>query len=520
MLESKFCSYCEELDPFAMEENKEDGDDSKRKGLRLTLVRNARHTDSCLVLLKGDDESGNLLKQIRQAAANKMRIRPFKVRIFDKSGKELLTEEDASTSVVNRATLFVSSGEPCVIKTAPATGTRKTADAKLVVIANESLVDATAIEQLNYVANLPGVVLAVGLPDLHAGASCPIGATIATNGLIYPSLVGSDIGCGMLLVETSLTSSSACKPRTLDRWAECIQLEEPWDGDYSLMLERAGVEPTQFDRESLGTVGRGNHFAELQVVERIENEEAAATFGLTEKKVYICVHSGSRGYGESILSMYSKQHGGAGTDLETEEAQSYLQAHDNACKWAKINRRIIATRLVDQLNGECTRFLLDITHNNVVKTSEDQNLTDAGVSEPVEGEIYLHRKGAAPTDQGAVMIPGSRGALSYLVLPNAPKQAARSGWSLAHGAGRRLARNAARVGGKAQYPDAKQLLVTELQSRVVCDDKGLLYEERPEAYKDAACVVADLVGDGLCRLVAVMKPILTYKMREIFDHRK
>lgn len=55
---------------------------------------------------------------------------------------------------------------------------------------------------------------------------------------------------------------------------------------------------------------------------------------------------------------------------ETEEAQSYLQAHDNACKWAKINRRIIATRLVDQLNGECTRFLLDITHNNVVKTSE------------------------------------------------------------------------------------------------------------------------------------------------------
>lgn len=106
----------------------------------------------------------------------------------------------------------------------------------MVVIANESLVDATAIEQLNYVANLPGVVLAVGLPDLHAGASCPIGATIATNGLIYPSLVGSDIGCGMLLVETSLTSSSACKPRTLDRWAECIQLEEPWDGDYSCKL--------------------------------------------------------------------------------------------------------------------------------------------------------------------------------------------------------------------------------------------------------------------------------------------
>ena len=111
----------------------------------------------------------------------------------------------------------------------------------MVVIVNESLVEGPAIEQLNYVAGLPGVVLAVGLPDLHAGASCPIGAAIATNRMIYPSLVGSDIGCGILLAETSLTSSSARKPRTLDRWADSVQLEDPWDGDYSGKLQPSSV---------------------------------------------------------------------------------------------------------------------------------------------------------------------------------------------------------------------------------------------------------------------------------------
>lgn len=109
----------------------------------------------------------------------------------------------------------------------------------MVVIANESLVEGPGIEQLNYVAGLPGVVLAVGLPDLHAGASCPIGAAIATNRMIYPSLVGSDIGCGIFLAKTSLTSSSACKPRTLDRWADSVQLEDAWDGDYSGKLATA-----------------------------------------------------------------------------------------------------------------------------------------------------------------------------------------------------------------------------------------------------------------------------------------
>ena len=151
---------------------------------------------------------------------------------------------------------------------------------------------------------------------------------------------------------------------------------------------------------------------------------------------------------------------------------------------------------------------------------QNQNLKDTRLDELVEEEVYLHRKGAAPTDRGPVLIPGSRGAFSYLVLPNPPSSTYKSGWSLAHGAGRRLARNAARVGGKAKHPNAKELLITDLQSRVVCDDNGMLYEERPEAYKDAASVISDLVQNGLCRVIAVMKPVLTYKMRDNYDHKK
>jgi hypothetical protein len=105
--------------------------------------------------------------------------------------------------------------------------------AKVVVIANESLVEDVAIQQLKNVASLPGVILAVGLPDLHAGPSCPIGAAVASQGILYPSLVGSDIGCGILLAKTSLSSSAACKSRTLDQWAATIQLEDPWGGNYS-----------------------------------------------------------------------------------------------------------------------------------------------------------------------------------------------------------------------------------------------------------------------------------------------
>lgn len=132
-----------------------------------------------------------------------------------------------------------------------------------------------------------------------------------------------------------------------------------------------------------------------------------------------------------------------------------------------------------------------------------------------EGEsknAWLHRKGAAPVDQGPVLIPGSRGSFSYLVKPTKQRLAV-SGWSLAHGAGRRLARSSARLGGKFRHPKASDLTTTALGSQVICDSKDLLYEERPEAYKDVSSVIADLVSAELCTVVAILRPVLTYKMR-------
>lgn len=95
-----------------------------------------------------------------------------------------------------------------------------------------------------------------------------------------------------------------------------------------------------------------------------------------------------------------------------------------------------------------------------------------------------------------------------------PTEAARSsGWSLAHGAGRQIARTQALAAGRARYPKATELCLTPFGSRVVCDDKDLLYEEVPEAYKDIGCVVKDLIDLGLCRVVATLRPVLTYKAK-------
>lgn len=103
----------------------------------------------------------------------------------------------------------------------------------MTVVAEQSVVEAEALKQLRSTAELPGVVLAVGLPDLHVGSSCPVGAAIATVGIIYPALVGSDIGCGVMLAKTSLAAAAASKMRTVERWATSLQLEGPWNVDIS-----------------------------------------------------------------------------------------------------------------------------------------------------------------------------------------------------------------------------------------------------------------------------------------------
>jgi release factor H-coupled RctB family protein len=148
--------------------------------------------------------------------------------------------------------------------------------------------------------------------------------------------------------------------------------------------------------------------------------------------------------------------------------------------------------------GSTGRRVLDVCHNSVI-------------SREVDGcTCWLHRKGAAPSDQGPVVIPGSRGALSYLVLPVGEGSA--SGYSLAHGAGRKWNRTNARERMRERF-SAESLTRTSFKSHVICEDRDLLFEEAPPAYKAIDRVVTDLVEAGLVRVVATLAPVLTYKKR-------
>jgi release factor H-coupled RctB family protein len=366
--------------------------------------------------------------------------------------------------------------------------TKSSAELRLIA-SPKNWIEGSAVEQLKKTAQLPGMRLAVGLPDLHPGKGSPIGAVFLTDGWLYPALVGSDIGCGIGLWRTEM-GTRKIKP---EAWADRLRnLDHEWDGDAGPFLERRGVHPAGFEM-SLGTIGSGNHFAELQAIESIANQAACDELGITAESVYLCVHSGSRGFGEAILRGQVERFAGNGLAAESNDAEEYLAQHEHAKRWAGANRELIAVRVLEKLATEGTR-LIDICHNSVER----------------EGGGWLHRKGAAPSTQGPVVIPGSRGAFSYVVLPKQPGAA--SGFSLAHGAGRKWSRSDSRGRLEKRF-SAKDLLRTELGSHVICDDKDLLYEEAPQAYKNISIVIDDLVRAGLVEVIVVLKPLVTYKVR-------
>lgn len=353
-----------------------------------------------------------------------------------------------------------------------------------ILASSNTWIEGTAVDQLRKTAELPGMKLAVGLPDLHPGKGSPIGAAFITEDWIYPTLVGNDIGCGIALWQTDLNSR---KPKA-EAWADRLKnLDGPWDGDVNEWLASRGIAPTSHDA-SLGTIGSGNHFAELQAIESIANSSECATLGITPDAVYLCVHSGSRGLGESILRDHHQPAG-----LPVSQSHNYLESHNHAMRWACANRELIAARILARLRATGTQ-ITDVCHNWV----EHHNAQ------------WIHRKGAAPSTQGPVVIPGSRGSFSYLVKPAQPTE--KSAYSLAHGAGRKWSRSDSRGRLENRYT-AKQLERTDLGSYVICEDKALLYEEAPQAYKNITTVIDDLVTAGLAEVLAILRPLVTYKVR-------
>lgn len=351
--------------------------------------------------------------------------------------------------------------------------------------------EQAAVDQLNQIRTMTGVVKAVGLPDLHPGKT-PVGAAIITKGLVYPHLAGNDIGCGMAVFLTEIEKRKI-KLERLVKKAEVI--ESLCEVELPQAYEEPAASPLG---SSLGTIGGGNHFAELQETATVFDEKAFCHLGFEKNRIMLLVHSGSRGYGQTILDESIRRYEAQkGLQAASPSGQEYLQQHDNAVHWASVNRELITYRFLKALGiSTQTTRLVNLCHNSVsIKECENEVL-------------YIHRKGASPSDAGAVVIPGSRGSLTYLVMPKEADGI--SGYSLAHGAGRKWERSLCRSRLENKY--TKQTIqYTRFKGRVICHDNHLLFEEAPEAYKNIETVIQSLLENNLIEIIATFKPILTYK---------
>ena len=358
---------------------------------------------------------------------------------------------------------------------------------KVRIVGGNSWIEQDAIAQLKAVSEFPGMMACVGMPDLHPGKDSPIGASYLSK-TIHPALVGNDVGCGMMLSRLSL------KEKNIDdrRLRDMVEALNGIDGlsdldDIEEYLERYSLEKTDWDHH-LGTIGHGNHFMEMQMITDIFNQDLFHQIGMKEKHLYLTTHTGSRGLGESILRNYVNQ----------QNIDVYLSQHNNAVTWAKANRALSTNRFCQAVNV-VSEELLDITHNNV-----------SGLE--VDGcQCWLHRKGAAPANGEVVVIPGSRGDLTWVVKTIANADTL---YSVAHGAGRKLSR----VMARERAVEGKSIIEKMKKNRwggvLVCGSRDLIFEEAPGAYKDINIVIQDLINAGLVEPIATLRPVLTFKNSE------
>jgi tRNA-splicing ligase RtcB len=423
-----------------------------------------------------------------------------------------------------------------------------------------------SLEQLENVATLPGIVdAALAMPDVHQGYGFPVGGVAATelpDGVVSPGGVGYDINCGVRLLALPLAESelggrrealvheiSRAVPsgvgKSTGRARRADELDEVLrHGPRSLAsaedLERTesqgclpGADPAAVSQRArergsgqLGTMGSGNHFVELQQVEHVFDEDAAAIYGLQRGQVTALIHSGSRGLGHQICTDYVRRMDAAmrryGIELpdrqlacapaSSPEGRAYLAAMAAAANFAWANRQAIANavrsaiaRVLGRESADGTRQVYDVAHNVAKVESYDAR------------ELLVHRKGATrafpagsreiPEAYRAVgqpvFIPGSMGTSSF-VLAGQPGSIELAFGSTCHGAGRRLSRTAARK----EISGAELRRQLEARGIVVrsASNKGLA-EEAPLAYKDVDRVVAVVERAGLSKRVARLTPI-------------
>lgn len=358
-----------------------------------------------------------------------------------------------------------------------------------IVKSEKSWIESNAVEQLIKASELKGIIKAVGLPDLHP-AKTPVGASFITKDIIYPHLIGNDIGCGMAFFTTGIKKNKFKLDKVIKKLESINGLDNV---DISLLLQNIDMP----FKDKLGTIGSGNHFAEFQQIEDIYDADMLQKIGIDKNNIFLLVHSGSRSYGEYILRKYIEKYSCQnGLTIDCEGFNEYYVEHENALEYAKLNRELIAYRILQTINAKENIKFLDSVHNGISKKE-------------VNGDTYfIHRKGASPSDVGYIVIAGSRGSKSFIVKPN--DNLLDYGFSISHGAGRKWGRYGCKEKLEHIY-SKKALRENNLTMNLICRDKNVIYEEAPEAYKNIERVIADMLEEKMITLVASLTPILTYK---------
>jgi tRNA-splicing ligase RtcB (3'-phosphate/5'-hydroxy nucleic acid ligase) len=449
------------------------------------------------------------------------------------------------------------------------------------VYASESLLAGIrgdrSLEQACNVAHLPGIVTAsLAMPDMHEGYGFPIGGVAAFDagdGVVSPGGVGYDINCGVRLLRTDVAAAElGSRMQSLvaqvqrdvpagvgSEGAIPILAGEDLDGvlarGAAWAVEHgygeaedltfteaggclAGGDPAALSRRArdrgapqLGTLGSGNHFAELQVVDEVLDGRTAHAFGLAAGNLTVLLHSGSRGLGYQVCddALEAMRHAATrhrvalpdpqllSVPIDSPEGRRYLAAMRAAANFAWANRQVmmvlIERALAKVLGGDRralgARLVYDVAHN-IAKLEEHRV---GGRSR----RLLVHRKGAtrafparhpelpaAYREVGQpVLIPGDMGRPSFVCVGTERAMSETFG-SAAHGAGRALSRTAARRSG------GERDIAGELASRgilVAARSRKTLAEEMSEAYKDAAEVVDALRVAGIAMPVARLRPL-------------
>lgn len=512
--------------------------------VRICLITNQNHTKRCIAVIdlsNADDVQQTLVT----LAKNKLRLKATRFFLAaERDGEAREITNDVGQALLIAGTnkdhinVYVSAGGQdfvgVVLTDSSDLDKQPALDAEIHFIHAASFVDDVAIQQLKDTARdlKPNLLCVSGMPDLHPGNKYPVGvAFLTTNNRIYPGLVGNDIGCGMSLSQLP-SASSSLQPDKVKK--KLVGLEGPWSGNRDTFKNQFPAYIADSDLtliyNQLGTIGAGNHFAEFLAVDQVLRHDLLPPL-FDSSRAFLLVHSGSRTFGEKILENIKLQpEFKEGIDVTTVVGIEYLRNHDAACQWAMFNRQVIAERVLKclDIHSHEAKLLVDIWHNRVspkilTKDSLSGEWRSSNTTDTDLTRIFIHRKGAASSDEGLVIIPGSRGSYTYLVSPKNSDHHFKNGFSLAHGAGRSMARTMAKRKLKEKFQSKlssntasalhEALQETPFGSSVVCEDVDLLFEEHQSVYKDIDAVIRDLVDFGLIDVVVRFKPICTYKCR-------